>query len=103
MIFRHALAGLICLASLSPALALQSQPNQAASPPNADANDPRLRQLEELLHDPERFRKPGFRLLWARKAYRSGNIEGAMTEWRSLAAEGNETAAYVLELLAPGR
>ena len=103
MISRQTLAALICLASLSPVLAQQTQPNQAVSPPNAERDDSRLRQLEELLHDPERFRRPGFRLLWAREAYRSGNLEGAITEWRSLAAEGNETAAYVLELLAPGR
>ena len=45
-----------------------------------------LRHLQELLHDPERFRRPGFRLLWAREAYRSGNVDGAMTEWRLLAA-----------------
>ena len=58
-----------------------------------------LKRLERLQQEGERFQSHEFRLLWAREAFRHGNIEGAMDEWMALADEGNSTALYVLQLL----
>ena len=50
---------------------------------------------------PKEFMTSEFRLLWAREAYRAGNIEGALSEWTALAEEDNPIAIYVLQLLTP--
>ena len=57
-----------------------------------------FQKLEELMKEGERFRKPSFRLLWAREAYRCGNVKSAFDDWETLAKGGNKSARYIISL-----
>ena len=66
----------------------------------AQADRPRLEDLQESVEMPEKFQTKKFRLLWAREAYRCGNAEGAFQEWNALAKQGSREATYILGLFS---
>ncbi len=76
--------------------ALHVHAQQTTSP--GDIAKENLKRLEDILKGGEKFQTEKFRLLWAREAYRCGNVDGAFQSWEALALEGNVEASYILAL-----
>ena len=62
------------------------------------ALDEKLEDLKRIQKSGEKFLTKKVRLLWAREAYRCGNVDGAFEAWKGLAEEGSLEAAYILAL-----
>ena len=75
---------------------LHVRAQQRTSP--GDIAKENLKRLEDILKGGEKFQTEKFRLLWAREAYRCGNVDGAFQSWEALAQEGNVEASYILAL-----
>ena len=81
-------------------LVFVSEAGFSAEPPNDELLrlQKDLLQLKRLQQEGQQFNTPSFRLLWAREAYRCGNAEGAIQEWKALAKDGIASARYILSL-----
>lgn len=90
------LAVLMLIFSLQSALAEDKK-----TVPSQDSLKTILEEMQKIEEEGKKFATPEFQLLWAREAFRHGNIEGALKVWFGLAEQGNETAQYVLMLFAP--
>jgi len=50
----------------------------------AQQDKPTLDDLKRLQKAGEKFQTKKFQLLWAREAYRCGNLDGALNGWKAL-------------------